>query len=156
MAKAIGKAGGVRLAFLNGCSTQGQVADFHQARIPVVIATTQPVKDAVAREFAEHFYKYLVDGKTIRQAFEGAEDALLTGYRPEDLYRGFERIPASDLRHPFQLYVDQRIPEADEECLRDWIQEMEETESEAPEIGPLAYLAGEPSSGRKTIEPKPE
>ena len=140
LAKAIGKAGGVRLAFLNGCSTQGQVADFHQARIPMVIATTRPVKDAVAREFAEHFYHYLVAGKTIRQAFEGAEDALLTGYRPEDLYRGFERKPTFDLRHPFQLDVDPRTPEAAEESLQDWHAEPQDPVSEHLEIGPRVYL----------------
>ena len=140
LAKAIGKAGGVRLAFLNGCSTQGQVADFHQAHIPVVIATTHPVKDAIAREFAEHFYRYLVAGKTIRQAFEGAEDALLTGYRPEDLYRGFERQPRFDLRHPFQLGVDPSFPEAAEESLKDWNQKTDEPETESIAIGPLIYL----------------
>jgi formylglycine-generating enzyme required for sulfatase activity len=64
---------GLQLAFLNGCSTEAQVADLHAAGIPAVVATTLDVLDDWAEQFAVRFYKGLVGGATIAGAFGAAQ-----------------------------------------------------------------------------------
>lgn len=57
---------GLKLVFLNGCSTQSQVDDLHRAGVPAVIATTRPVDDTQALNFAQTFYKALSTGSSVR------------------------------------------------------------------------------------------
>jgi len=70
----LGGQGGVKLVFLNGCSTRPQVAELLRKGIDVVLATARPIGDAAARAFAVDFYKQLVAGRTFRDAFEQARD----------------------------------------------------------------------------------
>lgn len=62
----------LQMVFLNGCSSFGQVQEFLEAGIPVVIATNTDVEDAMASEFAWSFYASLASGATIETAFEEA------------------------------------------------------------------------------------
>ena len=59
----------VKLVFINGCSSGGQVRFFHQANIPFVIATAKPINDAEAAWVAREFYKYFCLGRSVRAAF---------------------------------------------------------------------------------------
>lgn len=65
---------------LNGCSTQGQVADLLIQGIPVVIATSAPVTDQTATRFSINFFQALSStNSAIKEAFElgfGAAQAL--------------------------------------------------------------------------------
>lgn len=62
----------LRLVFLNGCSTQAQVAALLSLGVPAVIATRAPIVDAIAERFAWHFYHALVLGATVQEAFQAA------------------------------------------------------------------------------------
>lgn len=62
---------GLQLVLLNACSTQAQVEGLFDS-VPVVIATSQAVRDDVARTFAEVFYQSLGTGAELRSAFEEA------------------------------------------------------------------------------------
>ncbi|MFN8346711.1 MAG: CHAT domain-containing protein [Spirosomataceae bacterium] len=60
----------VRLVFINGCKSKGQITFFHEADIPFVIATSRAVGDEVAAWFASTFYFYLGRGDDVKKAFD--------------------------------------------------------------------------------------
>lgn len=60
----------LKLVFINGCSSKGQVQFFHDAGIPYVIATSRPVEDTRASWLANQFYNYLSLGRTVNAAFD--------------------------------------------------------------------------------------
>jgi len=62
LATLLGQQRGLKLVFLNGCSTRPQVQRLLDAGVPVVIATAQPIVDRVARDFAVAFYGALTAG----------------------------------------------------------------------------------------------
>ncbi len=66
----------LKLVFLNGCSTKGQVENLLKNGVPAVIATSVKVNDTTARLFAVDFYKNLIDGKTILEAFKIASEIV--------------------------------------------------------------------------------
>ncbi|AEE54384.1 CHAT domain-containing protein [Haliscomenobacter hydrossis] len=66
----------LKLVFLNGCNTQAQAAQYLDLGIPAVIATTCPVADGQAKQFAETFYTGLVAGHTLKEAFQLATGAM--------------------------------------------------------------------------------
>lgn len=60
----------LKLVFINGCSSYGQVRLFHQEDIPYVIATSRPIEDEKATWVATQFYLYLTLRKSIKEAFD--------------------------------------------------------------------------------------
>lgn len=61
----------LKLVFLNGCASAGMVKNLHQAGIGAVIATTRPIEDQLAREFAICFYQsWSLEGKKLDQSFQ--------------------------------------------------------------------------------------
>ena len=62
--------GTLKLVFINGCASKGQVGYFHAANIPFVIATQRPIEDTKAVWVATQFYQYLSLGRPVREAFE--------------------------------------------------------------------------------------
>ncbi len=60
----------LKLVFINGCASRGQVLAFHEVGIPFVIATSRSVADTKAAWLAIQFYNYLCKGKSVRKAFE--------------------------------------------------------------------------------------
>ena len=66
----------LKLVFLNGCKTQGQVKPYLDAGVPAVIASTCAVKDGQAMQFAEAFYKALATGHNLEAAFGRAKGAI--------------------------------------------------------------------------------
>lgn len=69
----------LQLVFLNGCATQGQVDDLLAAGVPAVIATSAPVDDSIALDFARQFYGSLGDrnaARSIQFAFDDAKSLV--------------------------------------------------------------------------------
>lgn len=69
----------LKLVFLNGCSTEGQVKQLLAAGVPAVIATTQPLSDTYGTAFARMFYKAFTNAKskqTLERAFQYALDSF--------------------------------------------------------------------------------
>ena len=80
----------LKLVFLNACATKAQVRFFHQAGVAAVIATPNKVLDKDAFNFSDIFYRGLLSGLTLRQAFNDAifpVSHVLTG---GGIHRGFE------------------------------------------------------------------
>ena len=72
----LGKCPNLKLVFLNGCSTAGQVELLQKAGVKAVIATSTPIADTQASFFAIQFYKFLTHKRSIEQSFSLAADAL--------------------------------------------------------------------------------
>ncbi len=62
LATLLGQQRGLKLVFLNGCSTRPQVKRLLDTGVPAVIATARPIDDDVASEFAVAFYRALTTG----------------------------------------------------------------------------------------------
>ena len=78
IAHLLGQCPKLKLAFLNGCSTQGQVNLLWQKGVPGILATSAPVEDAAATRFATRFYQALSNQEKVQEAFELAKGDLLT------------------------------------------------------------------------------
>ena len=63
LAGLLGDQRGLKLVFLNGCSTLPQVDLLLGAGVPAVIATSHAINDPVARDFAIAFYQALTIGR---------------------------------------------------------------------------------------------
>lgn len=68
----------LKLVFLNGCSTKEQVEYLLHLGVPAVIATSVPINDKKATDFAIQFYQSLVSGATLKESFEEAVSRLRT------------------------------------------------------------------------------
>jgi WD40 repeat protein len=73
LAALLGQLPNLRLVFLNGCATQGQVEHLQAAGVPAVLATSDKIDDAAARNFAVRLYQGLAEGQTIGAAVAVAE-----------------------------------------------------------------------------------
>ncbi len=82
----------LKLVFLNGCATRGQVNRLLQLGIRAVIATSRPVEDQSALFFAETFYAALADGQySLKEAFAHARTALATRFqKAASQFRGID------------------------------------------------------------------
>ena len=81
LAQLLGSLPNLKLVFLNGCATQGHVEALLAAGVPAVIATSAPVEDTIALQFAKEFYAALADpaaSRTIDFAFARAKALVAT------------------------------------------------------------------------------
>lgn len=100
--------------FLNGCSTRGQVDRLLQLGIKAVIATSVPIADRMAVDFAAFFYQALGMRRTLKDAFDFAAASIQTKYRevekaPKVIFRSIF-LDAEDLKDdelPWGLYVNE-------------------------------------------------
>ncbi len=83
LARLLGKIASLQLVFLNGCSTREQVQLLLENRVRAVIATSAPVDDRMAGDFADRFYKNLAAGESIGDAFGQARDFVRSKYDHE-------------------------------------------------------------------------
>ncbi len=119
LATLLGQCRGLKVVFLNGCSTGPQVKALLDARVPAVIATARPIRDAVARDLAVAFYKALTTGdrecridrgQNLVGAFEAAKGFVSTAEGTNrsnllDAGRDLGRQDVSDLTGmPWDLY----------------------------------------------------
>ena len=73
IAKLLGRCPNLKLVVLNGCSTKGQVQALLHAGVPAVIATSAPVGDHTAKQFAITFFQAMSENhSSIGEAFEVA------------------------------------------------------------------------------------
>lgn len=68
----------LKLVFLNGCATGGQVKVLLDSGVPAVIATRVTIDDQEAQQFSGQFYQALASGSTIREAFRKAKAFIET------------------------------------------------------------------------------
>mgnify|MGYP002624252970 CR=1 FL=1 len=80
LAPLLGEQENLKLVFLNGCSSKGQVETLFRAGVKSVIATSVEIEDVKATEFAQQFYEALANKRSIGQAFQLAEAFLKTRY----------------------------------------------------------------------------
>ena len=104
------QAGGMKLVFLNGCSTQIQAQGLLEANVSAVIATSRAIEDSVATQFAGYFYKEMAAGATLERAFKVAEGATIAKYGSDtrNLYRKIGTISNKEIiveDNPWHLYV---------------------------------------------------
>jgi hypothetical protein len=66
----------LKLVFLNGCSTQDQVLGFLEGGVDAVIATSVPVNDRRATDFAIQFYHALNVGDSLEVAYNHAVQSI--------------------------------------------------------------------------------
>lgn len=103
LAQLIGQKRNLKLVFLNGCSTQGQVETLLSLGVPAVIATHSPIQDYKATEFSTQFYQALANQQNIKEAFNTAvaylktkydslPDIVIRHYRPSRLREEFKDI----------------------------------------------------------------
>jgi hypothetical protein len=67
---------GLKLVFLNGCSSQQQALDLIEVGLPTVIGTSQSINDDVATSLAIRFYAALGNGANLSRAWSEAEDQI--------------------------------------------------------------------------------
>ncbi|MCB9283824.1 MAG: CHAT domain-containing protein [Lewinellaceae bacterium] len=67
----------LKVVFLNGCATVGQVKALLEKGIPAVIATYAPVGDELAKDFSIAFFDALRTKNSLEQAFEHAKGFVL-------------------------------------------------------------------------------
>jgi hypothetical protein len=117
LAQLMGKEKQLQLVFLNGCATFKQVELLISAGVRAVIATSVPIDDKMATEFAEKFYEKLASQATIEEAFEFAKALITTGYglsKDINLYRdlgwkGKDRTAKDEI--VWGLYTNETSPE---------------------------------------------
>lgn len=112
IAKLLGTLDALQLVFLNGCATQAQVALLLQEGVPAVIATSVPIQDNMATEFAEQFYYALSSMVSIEKAFEIATAFIEAKYASSRQVASFRNLMGGDLETsaeelPWGLYVGQ-------------------------------------------------
>jgi hypothetical protein len=148
-AEFVGLQKGVKLVFLNACSTEAQVRYFHQSNIPCVLATTQEIGTDYAQQFARLFYQSLVSGSSLRTSFEEARSRMKNRPLPLNapaLRRSFDLGEGGEAGDgfPFVLHTDPSQLAIEQESLQDWIVPEEK---EAP--SPQAVVPPAPVSGTK-------
>lgn len=98
----------LKLAFLNGCATRGQVQALLDKGVPAVIATRVSINDREAQLFATQFYEAMAGGSRLIDAFRKAK-AMIETQRADiriedpDTTRGIV-LPEADDDLPWGLY----------------------------------------------------
>jgi hypothetical protein len=135
----LGGQGGVKLVFLNGCSTRPQVAKLLGKGIDVVLAAARPIDDAAARQFAVDFYRQLIAGRSFRDAFERARDLAKAGDgdEPRAFFRDLAAYGPEDIADALGFPWDLQVRPG----------------AERTERMSLADLAGDPLLGLPALPP---
>lgn len=111
----------LKLVFLNGCASRGQVSALLDHDVQAVIATRVAIKDSEAQLFATQFYQALGTGSSIREAFQKAKALIETergvsGIKTVEETRGIKLGGVSgDEEIPWGLYW-----KPDGEAVLDW------------------------------------
>jgi hypothetical protein len=81
------------MVFLNGCSTQAHVETLFSLGVKAVIATSCPIGDKTACDFAIRFYENLANGDSLKMAYESAAKYIKANRSEARLSRFGEIIP---------------------------------------------------------------
>ena len=121
LAKLLGQLEELQLVFLNGCSTQKQVDLLMDAGVKLVIATSVPIQDRMATEFASKFYEALAKRSSISRAFKAASGFIELKYGAESapqqleyrsMGRRWENEEDEAEKIPWALYVNEDAKKA--------------------------------------------
>ncbi|MEL6671919.1 MAG: CHAT domain-containing protein [Bacteroidota bacterium] len=111
LAELLGSLPDLQLVFLNGCSTKAQVKLLMDQGVKAVIATSEPIQDPMAVDFADRFYKNLTEGENLEESFkqarlfvEGRYDYKARQVDYRDLF--WEGQEADSRQFPWELYVN--------------------------------------------------
>ena len=125
-----GMAPGLRLVFLNGCSTEGQAAAFLNRGIGAVISTSQPLLDRFGLDFARRFYQGFTRANsrlTLKQGFEAAWYSFLaeqgnpTESMLDETIRQAGSVFDEDSDEPlYELKINEKKPNIAAERFADW------------------------------------
>lgn len=92
----LAKQKGLKLIFLNGCSSQQQALDLVDAGIPAVIGTSQSINDDVAMNLSIRFYKGMAAGHALEKSWLESIDAVKiqkgTANMRDFFFEGMEEI----------------------------------------------------------------
>ena len=105
----------LKLVFLNGCSTKGQVRLLLDIGVPAVIATSVPINDEKAVNFARQFYLALAKKHSIEEAFRQASAFnQASGMDAPQVHRGIDidGVEAGKETLPWGLYTQEKSVEA--------------------------------------------
>jgi len=80
LAQLLGQEENLKLVFLNGCATKGQVELLLQSGVKLVIATSVPINDDMAVDFSGQFYKKLATDATVEESFITAKSYIAAKY----------------------------------------------------------------------------
>lgn len=125
-----GMSKGLRLVFLNGCSTQEQAKAFLDKGIPAVIATTKPLIDRYGLEFARRFYQNFTRANskmTLRQAFDAAFLSFISehGSVSKEMFvekvRGSIDIDEEGNEPLYELHIHPAKKHVEQERFSDWM-----------------------------------
>ena len=131
---------GLKLVFLNGCSTEQQVDLWMAAGVPCVIATTQAVNGEVAKNFAARFYKGLATGASIRTAYDEAAGEATASCRGNTrlLYCDEESVEAGESMHGHWPWFIRTAPGAE------WVEEWNLPDAAGDPLALLPVLQAGP------------
>lgn len=118
LAHLLGQQKNLKLVFLNGSATEGQIDALMKVGVKAVLATSVAIGDTMAKEFAEQFYFGLANGLSTKKAFGTAKTFVMTKYQLADvrLYSGFVKRGTNDGKPcPWGLYVQKG-----HEAILDW------------------------------------
>ncbi|MEL6673349.1 MAG: CHAT domain-containing protein [Bacteroidota bacterium] len=136
LAQLMGQQQNLKLVFLNGCSTQGQVQTLLNYGVKAVIATSVPIQDDKAVAFSTQFYKSLAAKATIKHAFEEAVSRLVAENEVaadtikvhRDIMFDWEAKDGAPAEMPWGLYVKDesalswKLPTVDKSVFSDpWV-----------------------------------
>lgn len=124
-----GMAKGLKLVFLNGCSTEEQAKVFLEQGIPAVIATTKPLLDRYAVDFARRFYQNFTrrnSKMSLKQAFDAAfysfigENGSLSKEMIEEPFRSSIDMDEDSNEPLYELHLHPGKKNVAEERFADW------------------------------------
>lgn len=113
IAHLLGQCPKLKMVFLNGCSTQGQLKALQEKGIPGIMATSSPVEDKKATDFSIRFYQALSVQDKLETAFELAKGEVLTqdpnlslGLHRDFVLEWSDRGPVDSTLPQWGLFVD--------------------------------------------------
>ncbi len=131
IARQAGWAKDLRLVFLNGCSTREQAQVFLEQGAAAVIATTKPLIDKYAVDFARRFYQSFTRRNglsTLQQAFEAAfiaftdEHGSLTRAMIDEQVRGSIELDEAANEPLYELHLHPQKPNAGKQLFTEWFE----------------------------------
>ncbi len=131
IARQAGWAKDLRLVFLNGCSTREQAQVFLEQGAAAVIATTKPLIDKYAVDFARRFYQSFTRRNglsTLQQAFDAAfiaftdEHGYLTRAMLDEQVRGSIELDEEANEPLYELHLHPQKPNAGNQLFKEWFE----------------------------------
>ncbi len=108
LATLMGQQKNLELVFLNGCANKGQLEALQEAGVKNVLATSAPIGDKKALQFAGQFYDALRAGKNLEASFTSAKSFLENDHPQLDIQKraGRKAAPKEDNNEfPWGLYT---------------------------------------------------